>query len=58
MRGKKSSNPRFQRALIPELEGLFTRANYTEVIRLYHQHRESFAGLSGTPVICPFGKKF
>jgi tetratricopeptide (TPR) repeat protein len=39
--GKNIFQSQLQRALIPELEGLFTRANYKEVIRLYHQHREA-----------------
>jgi hypothetical protein len=40
------------------LEGLFTQANYTEVIRLYHQHREALQDGPDPRIFVLLGKSF
>ena len=44
--------------MIPELEGLFAQANYTEVIRLYHRHREALPDCPETRLFVLLGKSF
>ena len=56
--GKEILQSQLQRAMIPELEGLFTRANYTEVIRLYHQHREALQDCPEPRLFVLLGKSF
>ncbi len=56
--GKEIYQSQLQRALIPELEGLFTRANYTKVIRLYHQHREVLQDCPEPRLFVLLGKSF
>ncbi len=48
----------FQRALISTLEGLVTQANYVEVIRLYHRHREAFQDYPEPRLFVLLGKSF
>ncbi len=56
--GKEIFSSQLQRALIPELEGLFTRASYMEVIRLYHPHREALQDCPDPRLFVLLGKSF
>jgi tetratricopeptide (TPR) repeat protein len=56
--GKRIIQSQLQRALIPTLEGLFAQANYTEVIRLYHQHREALQDCPEPRLFFLLGKSF
>jgi tetratricopeptide (TPR) repeat protein len=56
--GKEILQSQLQRAMIPELEGLFTRAKYAEVIRLYHQHREALRDCPEPRLFVLLGKSF
>ena len=56
--GKEITPSRLQRALIPALEGLFSQANYPEVVRLYHQHREALQDCPEPRLLVLLGKSF
>jgi tetratricopeptide (TPR) repeat protein len=56
--GEKIFQSQLQRALIPVLEGLFTQAHYTEVIRLYHQHREALQDCPEPRLFVLLGRSF
>jgi tetratricopeptide (TPR) repeat protein len=56
--GKEILSAQLQKALIPVLEGLFTQANYTEVIRLVHRHREALQDFPEPRLFVLLGKSF
>jgi tetratricopeptide (TPR) repeat protein len=55
---KEDLKSQLQRALIPELEGLFNRAEYTEVLRLYSFHQEDLRDSPDHRLFQLVGKSF
>ena len=57
-KNKELLQSRFRSALLPELEGLFNRANYKEVLRLFYQDHEDLRDCPEPRLFVLLGKSF